>query len=504
MGAVGGSEEAEDEFRAAGGSGAARDGYTWTYVSPLFPMHQVDSLQRFVLPEVVLAVGGVAQVEFVGRMQTQQFDDLYYICICHVSIVGCPFPQYDIHGQPGKFVLTELPGRNHSFRRTQQSSPSSPATAHHHPAAAAAAGVTVPHPAVVGWRFPLLGVREQLALLRRGIRQGGEEGMLRGERTDVEEEAEADAEVARWQAATEGERVQRILALLTGRAAVIAAPVANAAAGAGAGGGGGGGGGGVSAGVGAAAAVDEAEDDDGSMFLWMQGGLIREVGAAAGGGYGMGGAAGLHRTHVGSGGGGNGGASGSGGGGAAASADLRLGGAGGRAVTPTPHVPLQVAPTSVQLLLHPHPPSSSAAAAVVGRGLAGRYTVTITGTDTGRDTGTGTNTGTGGERLVARVSGVGFGADAAEEMEEGEVLEDTEDEMEDYEERGEGMAREGVREERKLEEVESRDRGEGMVDDEERRGEDGLRLNRNGEGGVSVRSSGSDEFMDALEDPFDE
>ncbi|CAI5483179.1 unnamed protein product [Closterium sp. Yama58-4] len=348
MGAVGGSEEAEDEFRAAGGSGAARDGYMWTYVSPLFPMHQVDSLQRFVLPEVVLAVGGAAQVEFVGRMQTQQFDDLYYICICHVSITGCPFPQYDIHGQPGKFVLTELPGRNHS-----------------------------------------------------------------------------------------------------------------------------------------------------------------EVGAAVGEGYGVGGTVGLHRTRLGGGGGGGGGggsstaanggggASGSGGGGAAAAAvaaaDHQSGGAGGRAVSLNPHAsPPPVAPSSVRLPLHPHPSSSSPVAAVTGRGSAGRYTGTITGTD--RDT----DTVRGGERLVAGVSGVGFGADAAGEVEEGEVLGDTEDEMEeDLEERGEGGAREGVRvrEERQLEEVERMGRGEEML---------GLRFSRNEEGGMSVRSSGSDEFMDALEDPFDE
>ncbi len=40
---------------------------------------QVDSIQVFKLPRPVLCIGGVLQVELLGRVQTQAIDQLYYI-----------------------------------------------------------------------------------------------------------------------------------------------------------------------------------------------------------------------------------------------------------------------------------------------------------------------------------------------------------------------------------------------------------------------------------------
>uniref|UniRef100_A0A0E0D0J0 F-box domain-containing protein n=1 Tax=Oryza meridionalis TaxID=40149 RepID=A0A0E0D0J0_9ORYZ len=41
----------------------------------------------------VLCIGGVVKIEFLGRVQKQEMDDLYYICISHVQIVGIPLPR---------------------------------------------------------------------------------------------------------------------------------------------------------------------------------------------------------------------------------------------------------------------------------------------------------------------------------------------------------------------------------------------------------------------------
>lgn len=72
---------------------AADDNYIWTYTSPQFPMLQESVLQSFKLPRAVLCIGGVVKIEFLGRVQKQEMDDLYYICISHVQIVGIPLPR---------------------------------------------------------------------------------------------------------------------------------------------------------------------------------------------------------------------------------------------------------------------------------------------------------------------------------------------------------------------------------------------------------------------------
>lgn len=92
---------------------ANRKDYVWTYESEKFPMEQVDSVQAFKLPRPVLCIGGFLQVELLGRVQTQQIDQLYYICICHVSVVGRPLSDFKVGHLPGdqsKFWL-EYNGR---------------------------------------------------------------------------------------------------------------------------------------------------------------------------------------------------------------------------------------------------------------------------------------------------------------------------------------------------------------------------------------------------------
>ncbi|WCJ23146.1 F-box family protein [Euphorbia peplus] len=66
------------------------DNFIWTYTSPEFPMAQEKCLQTFELPEPALCMGGIFQVELLGRMQTQEMDGLFYICVSHVKVIGRP------------------------------------------------------------------------------------------------------------------------------------------------------------------------------------------------------------------------------------------------------------------------------------------------------------------------------------------------------------------------------------------------------------------------------
>ncbi|CAL9044637.1 unnamed protein product [Musa banksii] len=66
----------------------ASDDYDkWTYVSPEFPMEQENVLQSFKLPLPVICVGGMLQIELMGRVQKQAVDGLYYIWCCFFD---CP------------------------------------------------------------------------------------------------------------------------------------------------------------------------------------------------------------------------------------------------------------------------------------------------------------------------------------------------------------------------------------------------------------------------------
>ncbi|PRQ57806.1 putative F-box domain-containing protein [Rosa chinensis] len=64
------------------------DKFEWTHTSQVFPMAQKNCLQTFKLPEPVLCIGGFLQIELVGRVQRQEMDDLFYICVSHVQVKG--------------------------------------------------------------------------------------------------------------------------------------------------------------------------------------------------------------------------------------------------------------------------------------------------------------------------------------------------------------------------------------------------------------------------------
>ena len=51
----------------------------WSVWDLGFGFKQSDTLQKFTLPQPALCIGGLLQVELVGRTQTQEYDALYYI-----------------------------------------------------------------------------------------------------------------------------------------------------------------------------------------------------------------------------------------------------------------------------------------------------------------------------------------------------------------------------------------------------------------------------------------
>ncbi|CAD5326739.1 unnamed protein product [Arabidopsis thaliana] len=70
------------------GKSSIESNYVWTYTSQEFSMAQENRLQSFQLPEPVLCIGGYLLVEFLGRVQTQEMDGQYYICVSHVKVEG--------------------------------------------------------------------------------------------------------------------------------------------------------------------------------------------------------------------------------------------------------------------------------------------------------------------------------------------------------------------------------------------------------------------------------
>ncbi|KAM3698620.1 hypothetical protein ACJW31_06G201400 [Castanea mollissima] len=97
---------------------SADDTFIWTYTSPEFPMAQEYCLQKFRLPEPVLCIGGILQIELLGRVQTQEVDGLFYICISYVQVVGrslSPALSVEILEPSGTFVLKkDMQGKFHT------------------------------------------------------------------------------------------------------------------------------------------------------------------------------------------------------------------------------------------------------------------------------------------------------------------------------------------------------------------------------------------------------
>ncbi|KAF7852377.1 hypothetical protein BT93_L0926 [Corymbia citriodora subsp. variegata] len=79
------------------GDESVENKYVWTYTSPEFPMAQENCLQQFKLPQPVLSIGGILQVDLLGRVQRCEKDRLYYICVAHVQVLGRPLsPAFDV------------------------------------------------------------------------------------------------------------------------------------------------------------------------------------------------------------------------------------------------------------------------------------------------------------------------------------------------------------------------------------------------------------------------
>ncbi|XP_056158831.1 F-box protein At4g00755-like isoform X1 [Syzygium oleosum] len=104
-------EETVDD--SGDGDESVENKYVWTYKSPEFPMAQENCLQQFKLPQPVLSIGGILQVDLLGRVQRQEMDGLYYICVAHVQVLGRPLsPAFDVDivDLSGRCTLKHYPG----------------------------------------------------------------------------------------------------------------------------------------------------------------------------------------------------------------------------------------------------------------------------------------------------------------------------------------------------------------------------------------------------------
>ncbi|XP_078174330.1 F-box protein At4g00755-like [Carex rostrata] len=86
------------------------ENYVWTYTSPEYPMSQASSLQAFKLPRPILCIGGILKIELLDRVQKQEMDGLYYICVCHVQVIGCQVsPVLDVATSANHTILRYCP-----------------------------------------------------------------------------------------------------------------------------------------------------------------------------------------------------------------------------------------------------------------------------------------------------------------------------------------------------------------------------------------------------------
>ncbi|KAJ4774518.1 F-box protein [Rhynchospora pubera] len=59
--------------------------FVWTYISPEFPMSQ-----SFKLRQPIVSIGDVIKIELIGRAQKLAANNLYYICLTNVQVIGRP------------------------------------------------------------------------------------------------------------------------------------------------------------------------------------------------------------------------------------------------------------------------------------------------------------------------------------------------------------------------------------------------------------------------------
>lgn len=106
------SDDTEEDFADKEGPRFAEENFVWTYTTQEFPMVQENHLQNFKLPEPVLCLGGFLQIELLGRVQKQEMDGLFYICMAHVQVMGRSlFPVFGVESlEPsGRFTLMYNP-----------------------------------------------------------------------------------------------------------------------------------------------------------------------------------------------------------------------------------------------------------------------------------------------------------------------------------------------------------------------------------------------------------
>ncbi|KAH9290244.1 hypothetical protein KI387_034361 [Taxus chinensis] len=110
--------------RLVSSDGSDCEDYVWMYVSQEYPMQQVDKLQTFKLPRPVLCIGAILQIELLGRIQKQVTDGLYYICVCHVDVVGRPlsFLNFEVLAQARQFILKYSESRECSHMLSENTS----------------------------------------------------------------------------------------------------------------------------------------------------------------------------------------------------------------------------------------------------------------------------------------------------------------------------------------------------------------------------------------------
>jgi hypothetical protein len=88
----------------------------WAYTSDAFPVQPRNELQTFWLPKPVFCVGGMLRIVLEGRIEQQEADGEYYVCICRATALGQPLygfrsapaetevlmydgiPELDVHG----------------------------------------------------------------------------------------------------------------------------------------------------------------------------------------------------------------------------------------------------------------------------------------------------------------------------------------------------------------------------------------------------------------------
>ncbi|KAK4350818.1 hypothetical protein RND71_030131 [Anisodus tanguticus] len=100
--------ESDNGHESAAAKGSYCDKIVWTYTSPEFPMAQDNTLQKFKLPEPVLCIGGILQVELLLYMVSSPSFDF----VSHVQVIGRPLlPAFDVEilDDAGKCSLKYCP-----------------------------------------------------------------------------------------------------------------------------------------------------------------------------------------------------------------------------------------------------------------------------------------------------------------------------------------------------------------------------------------------------------